>query len=224
MIPEKMYEHLVAMIYEHDPDLATHIVTHPFEYCDSSWPFYSAAANLLIDCRIRMDKAQSSATTVSAVKRICKEAMASVKPSLHGMFYQAGYYVICDGYRILRLKDELMCLPHLDPKATPPDCDKIIKAELPYATLELQLPDMADLKCYLARWRATLGKNNPIALALLPEELFVNPQYLLDMMQALPGARAYVNPDRLGKGMIYFKADNGDGVLLPVNPNGARTL
>lgn len=224
MSPEKMYEHLVTMIYEHNPDLATHIVTHPFEYCDSSWPFYSAAANLLIDCRIRMDKAQSSTTTVSAAKRICKDALASANPCLQGMFYQAGYYVICDGHRILRLKDELLCLPRLDPKVAPLDCDRIIKAEIPLATQELQLPDLADLKCYLARWRATLGKNNPVALALLPEKLFVNPQYLLYMMQALPDARAYVNPDRLGKGMIYFKADNGDGVLLSVNPNAARTL
>ena len=224
MSPEKLYELVVQMISIYDPDIAGQVAAHPDQFLDCGLPYYSAASAILVDCQLRMDKSAASASVVAAAKRICKSALASSIPGLQGMFFQNGYYCLCDGYRILRLKSDVTALPRIRDGSTPPDVEKIMKPEIELASHELVLPDLADLKCYLARWKATCGKNEPVAYAILNAELFVNPQFLLDMMQALPYAKAYINPDRIGRGMIYFKAANGDGVLLPVHPNAARTL
>ena len=51
---------------------------------------------------------------------------------------------------------------------------------------------------------------------LLNEELnlWVNPQYLLNAMECLPDCKAYA-ANRISP--IYFKSENGDGVVMPVN-------
>ena len=51
---------------------------------------------------------------------------------------------------------------------------------------------------------------------LLDEELnlWVNPQYLLNVMECLPDCKAYA-ANKISP--IYFKSENGDGVVMPVN-------
>ena len=45
--------------------------------------------------------------------------------------------------------------------------------------------------------------------------IWVNSNYLIDMLKCLPNAKVYV----VGQlSPIYFEADNGDGILLPVRP------
>ena len=46
--------------------------------------------------------------------------------------------------------------------------------------------------------------------------IWVSPQYLIDMIQALPGCTA-IRPAR-NIDPIYFGAETGEGLLLPVNP------
>ena len=59
---------------------------------------------------------------------------------------------------------------------------------------------------------------NPI-LFQVNKNTWVNAQYLLEMMEALPGCEIYAVESDLpcSRKPIYFKSDAGDGVLLPVN-------
>ena len=82
---------------------------------------------------------------------------------------------------------------------------------------EIALPDISELKVYIKTHKIK-EKNNPKKVAdyLLDEELnlWVNPQYLLNAMECLPDCKAYA-ANRISP--IYFKAENGDGVVMPVN-------
>ena len=80
---------------------------------------------------------------------------------------------------------------------------------------KLNLPTIAELKAFIAENKAKYGKDNRIPYCI-DNYVYVNPQYLIDFMQALPDCTAY-KPDN-NKSPIYFIADNGDGILLPVNP------
>lgn len=82
----------------------------------------------------------------------------------------------------------------------------------------LNLPRIPDLKAFLAEEKARKkregAKNFKLRTYCLDGFAHVDPQYLFDMLEALPNAVAYrpgkpVNP-------IYFQAYNGDGILCPV--------
>lgn len=81
---------------------------------------------------------------------------------------------------------------------------------------EITLPDISELKVYIKTHKIK-EKNNPKKVAdyLLNEELnlWVNPQYLLNAMECLPDCKAY-SANRTSP--IYLKAENGDGVVMPV--------
>lgn len=175
---------------------------------------------MLIDTRAKLDRtAGTSSGTLSAVKRIVKSAMASANQSLHGITEQDGFFCICDGYRLLRLKDDISSLPHYDGPSAP-----TYKKLIPEVnTHEITLPEQADLKEYIARCKAKGGKNHKISYEVAPG-LYVNPEFLFDMMQALPDAVALVNPDKMSVSPVYFKSDAGDGLLLPVHPGTVKTL
>lgn len=224
MTPEKQYEFIVKMLSAFDTatdnTAAPAILKHPEEWTRCPLDFYAAAAELLIDTRAKLDRAAgTSSTRLSAVKRLVKSAMAATNPSLHGITEQDGYFCICDGYRLLRLASDISSLPHYEGPAAP-SYKKLIPE---VNTHEIPLPALADLKEYIARCKAQGGKNHKISYEVAPG-LYVNPEYLFDMMQALPEAVALVDPDRMGKSPIYFKSEDEDGLLLPVSPATAKTL
>lgn len=82
---------------------------------------------------------------------------------------------------------------------------------------EITLPDIGKLKVYIKTHKIK-EKNNPKKVDdyLLNEELnlWVNPQYLLNAMECLPDCKAYA-ANRISP--IYVTAENGDGVVMPVN-------
>jgi hypothetical protein len=47
-------------------------------------------------------------------------------------------------------------------------------------------------------------------------EFHVDAEYLLDMLDALPGAVIMGNRFKPAISALYFKAENGDGILLPL--------
>ena len=86
-----------------------------------------------------------------------------------------------------------------------------------YDSKEITLPDIGELKVYIKTHKIK-EKNNPKKVAdyMLNDELnlWVNPQYLLNAMECLPDCKAYA-ANRISP--IYFKAENGDGCVCPVN-------
>ena len=227
MTPEKTYQHVCEMLHSYDSatgnTAAVKVISDPSDFLRCFNPFYESAAALLLDAKERMDKSSTSASVVSAVKRMVKSAVAGHNRLLQGMVCQKGLYCVCDGYRILRLQEDVTSVTHIENTPSTPDLANLIQQAIDNMNVKLDLPTESDVKAYIARCKAAAGNKHTYSYQL-SENVYVNPQYLLDMLQALPGCTCCTDADKAGKAMIYFVADNGDGVLLPVHPNTAVTL
>lgn len=229
MTPEKTYQLVCEMLHSYDSatgnNAAEKVISDTSDFLRCFNPFYESAAALLLDAKTRMDKSSSTASVVSAAKRICKSAVEQNRKRWGGLVYQDEYYYLCDGYRILRLKEDITSLPHLESEPDQPDLGSLMKQAIEDQdqTLQIVLPDPAEVKAYISRIKAK-GLSTKEVSYQLSDGVYVNPQYLLDMLQALPGCTCYTDADRAGKVPIYFIADNGDGILLPVKPATAVTL
>ena len=177
--------------------------------------------SLASDMLIEQSKKSGTMSIVTAANRIIKNAESRNKPMLEGMFTNqtrdgSTLYCVCDSYVAIRFNEKPL-LPEIDSKyhgqemqleqiVKPMDCSK-----------EIALPNISELKVYIKTHKIK-EKNNPKKVAdyLLNEELnlWVNPQYLLNAMECLPDCKAYA-ANRISP--IYFKAENGDGVVMPVN-------
>ncbi|MCD8052241.1 MAG: hypothetical protein LUE89_11295 [Clostridiales bacterium] len=230
MTNETMLKTIAAMLYEHDRATgasgAADVLANPGSWAEDEkaalfLPFYWNAARLITEIQGRMDSAGKPAGTLAALKRINKDAFTNSKgrPWHQGMFLQQGKWCICDGFRAVRLNDDVPSLSHAD--NSPDNVSRRINLDEifpdPTAGELVDLPAVPELKTWIAVQKAECGKEwckgNPYRLHAGKMEIGVNPQYLLDMLQALPGCTARatspISP-------IYFTAENGDGILLPV--------
>lgn len=173
------------------------------------------------DMLIEQSKKASTKSIVIAANRIIKNAELWNKPMLNGMFinkdkYGEAKYCVCDGFVAIRFNEKPL-LPEIDEKyhGQEMQLEQIVKPM--DGSKEIILPDIAELKVYIKTHKIK-EKNNSKKVAdyLLDEELnlWVNPQYLLNAMECLPNCKAYA-ANRISP--IYFKAENGDGVVMPVN-------
>ena len=170
-----------------------------------------------------IEKAKKSGTKsiVTAANRIIKNAESLKKPLLAGMFTNqtrdgSTLYCVCDGVVVIRFYEKPL-LPEIDSKyhGQEMQLEQIVKPM--DGSKEIALPDISELKVYIKTHKIK-EKNNDKKVAdyLLNEELnlWVNPQYLLNAMECLPDCKAYA-ANRISP--IYFKSENGDGVVMPVN-------
>ena len=173
------------------------------------------------DMLIEQSKKSGTKLIVTAANRIIKNAESLKKPLLAGMFTNqtrdgSTLYCVCDSYMAIRFNEKPF-LPEIDSKyhGQEMQLEQIVK--LMDGSKEIALPDISELKVYIKTHKIK-EKNNPKKVAdyLLNEELnlWVNPQYLLNAMECLPDCKAYA-ANRISP--IYFKAENGDGVVMPVN-------
>ena len=173
------------------------------------------------DMLIEQSKESGTKSIVTAANRIIKNAESLKKPLLSGMFTNqtrdgSTLYCVCDSYVAIRFNEKPL-LPEIDSKyhGQEMQLEQIVKPM--DGSKEIALPDISELKVYIKTHKIK-DKNNPKKVAdyLLDEELnlWVNPQYLLNAMECLPDCKAYA-ANRISP--IYFKAENGDGVVMPVN-------
>ena len=173
------------------------------------------------DMLIEQSKKSGTKSIVTAANRIIKNAESRKKPMLEGMFTNqtrdgSTLYCVCDGFVAIRFNEKPL-LPEIDEKyhGQEMQLEQIVKPM--DRSKEISLPDISELKVYIKTHKIK-EKNNPKKVAdyLLNEELnlWVNPQYLLNAMECLPDCKAYA-ANRISP--IYFKAENGDGVVMPVN-------
>ena len=176
---------------------------------------------LEVDMIIEQSKKSGTKSIVTAANRIIKNAELLKKPLLAGMFTNqtrdgSTLYCVCDFFVAIRFNDKPL-LPEIDSKyhGQEMQLEQIVKPM--DGSKEIALPNISELKVYIKTHKIK-EKNNPKKVAdyLLDEELnlWVNPQYLLNAMECLPDCKAYA-ADRISQ--IYFKAENGDGVVMPVN-------
>ena len=173
------------------------------------------------DLLIKQSKKSGTKSIVTAANRIIKNAESRNKPLLAGMFTNqtrdgSTLYCVCDSYVAIRFNEKQL-LPEIDEKyhGQEMQLEQIVKSM--DSSKEIALPDISELKVYIKTHKIK-EKNNPKKVAdyLLDEELnlWVNPQYLLNAIECLPDCKAYA-ANRISP--IYFKAENGDGVVMPVN-------
>lgn len=173
------------------------------------------------DMLIEQSKKSDTKSIVTAANRIIKNAESTGRDMLMGMFTNqtrdgSTLYCVCDGFVAIRFNEKPL-LPEIDEKYRGQEMqlEQIVRPI--YDSEEIALPDISELKVYIKTHKIK-EKNNPKKVAdyLLDEELnlWVNPQYLLNAMECLPDCKAYA-ANRISP--IYFKAENGDGVVIPVN-------
>ena len=173
------------------------------------------------DMLLEQSKKSNTKSIVTAANRIIKNAELLKKPALNGMFenkdkYGDTKYCVCDGFVAIRFNEKPL-LPEIDSKYYGQEMQLEHIVRLMDGSKEIELPDVAELKVFIKTHKIK-EKNNPKKVTdyLLNEEsnLWVNPQYLLNAMECLPDCKAYA-ANRISP--IYFKAENGDGVVMPVN-------
>lgn len=173
------------------------------------------------DMLIEQSNKSGTKSIVTAANRIIKNAELRNHPMLEGMFTNqtkdgSTLYCVCDGYVAIRFNKK-QPLPEIDSKyhGQEMQLEQIVRPI--YDSEEITLPNIDELKVYIKTHKIK-EKNNDKKVAdyLLDEELnlWVNPQYLLNAMECLPDCKAYA-ANRISP--IYFKAENGDGVVMPVN-------
>lgn len=173
------------------------------------------------DMLLEQSKKSGTKSIVTAANRIIKNAESNGKDMLMGMFTNqtrdgSTLYCVCDSYVAIRFNEKPL-LPEIDEKyhGREMQLEQIVKPM--DGSKEIALPDISELKVYIKTHKIK-EKNNPRKVEdyLLNEELnlWVNPQYLLNAMECLPDCKAYA-ANRISP--IYFKAENGDGVVMPVN-------
>lgn len=219
MTNEKMYEHICIMLRKYDQETgrndAEKVIARPedFSVLDKLpyYAFYSSAAAMLIDTKRGMDVKTTPKTAISAINRIVK----GVKPGLErfkGIFYHGEKYIVCDGFRLIRLNEDISSIPHVENDF---DVDSVmLGCSAEGETIEL--PTVGDLKAYIAANTRKVGRRKETKAYFLDSVVYVNPKYLVDMIQALPGCTAYRPKSPVSP--IYFTSENGDGVLMPVRP------
>ena len=163
---------------------------------------------------------KSGKAVVSAAKRIVKSAKATKRDGISGVFVNIDkdsteHWCVCDGCVGVRF-NEPMPLEEVDTsKCEPFDMSQICR--MPDHAKELDLPSLAEVKVYAKTNRVNgdrKGSTKPKPMKIDAEiGLWVNPKLLINIMECLPDAKAWATTRT---GVIYFKADNGDGVLLPV--------
>lgn len=132
---------------------------------------------------------------------------------------KAGKQYICDGFR-LAILDNPLDLPGLPAGVSPVDYKCIMDAPR-HNSLALTLPDPAELAAFVksekARKKAMADKTPPVYKFGdgLPR---VNAAWLLNMLELLPGAAAFISSCSGALSMIYFASDAGEGLLCPVRP------
>lgn len=173
------------------------------------------------DMLIEQSKKSGTKSIVTAANRIIKNAESTGKDMLVGMFANqtrdgSTLYCVCDGFVAIRFNEKPLLL-EIDEKWHGQEMQLEHIVRKPDFGKEIKLPDISELKVYIKTHKIK-EKNNPKKVAdyLLDEELnlWVNPQYLLNAMECLPDCKAYA-ANRISP--IYLKAENGDGVVMPVN-------
>lgn len=222
MTHEKRYETVCRMLKTFDNmtgnNGAAKVIAHPDKWEKSThFPFYADCASLIIEAKTAMDAKKTSKSSLSAMKRIVRNS----RSGLDGMFQAEGNdgrtrYVLCDGYRLVRLFNDYPSIPHIEKAAlSAKGIEDILRGATRACTGRLlELPTEADLKAYIASYKAEHGKTRVIPYQL--GKCYVNAEYLLDFLQVLPGCDA-AEPDH-PVAPIYLTSDVGDGVLLPIHP------
>ena len=217
MTNEQRYELAVNMLRAYDLETgnngAERIIKNPQEWTADTgyFPIYRAAALLLVEARQGMDKATGGAGRTAALNRIYKNARAIGRRGLNGVFRSGDKWALCDGHRFVRLFVKPESIPEAE--GDPMDLEKCIPEESRYSEA-VELPTVAEIKAHMAEHKHKRGRRVSYESIEAFPGWWCNPQYLLDMLAALPGGTAHKPKSAMSP--LYYESEDGDALLLPV--------
>lgn len=155
----------------------------------------------------------SSKPSLSAIKRILKGA---INDALKKAWWQDGLWAVCDGYRMVGLKEAVPSIPTYDENV---DKYQTMNAKGVWFPLfdgtpleEVEIPQKGEIKQAILDAKAKGDKKAYIKVGVR----FFDAQYLLDMVDILPNAKMY-QADGNQFHPNYFRDEEGNiGVLLPI--------
>lgn len=185
------------------------------------------AVSLAREIEVSSARAAGTLDQKRALDRIVKNAKErGVRQALHGTFAtKSGMRAVCDGSRAVRIKNTAVIMPAFIPEDEEPmnvdDCFPRMDNLQSCA-----LPNVADLRAALKIAKAEFtaqhpGRKKPPFLTACKltgadgVEIYVDGQYLLDMLEALPGSVGYCQ--HTSRSLIIFDAPDGDGLLCRIH-------
>lgn len=159
----------------------------------------------------------------SAAIRILKNAKKSTgNTALHYACNTENGQYVCDSYKAVKFYEPLP-LPISEDSEKYPNVESIINANKNYKAVNIELPDIKYLKTWVKTFKYKNSKK-VISIFMLENKTenikyFVNAQYLLDVMECLPGCCCFVRTKKNDTlPALHFNAEIGEGVLMPLNP------
>ena len=192
-------------------------------------------AALTLDLRddIAREEARKSGrgSAQAAAKRIIKNAIA-VQPReyLHGAWMENGKQCLCDGYRGVILDSPIPGLPQAKTDISAMSQDRILSPSRANHGAALSLPTVGELKAAIKvhdaeeRARKRARDRKPLTWDFGEGLPAVNGEYLLDLLELLPGCTATASHANPILSAIYFQAEGvGEGILVPVRKRPAKS-
>lgn len=230
MAAEKMQDETERSTYKH-------ALEHAPELCETL-PTTGAilaylAHELEQDSRNAAARSAGRASQLKAFENIVNTAKAAykTKKDTHGTFLaKSGARALCDGFRAVRITNPAVTMP----EDAPEKCDFDVDRAFPTDRTEndrAALPSASELRALIKNARADFrlktgkrGTKCPMVwefTARTGAKCYYNAAYLLDMLEALPGAIAYTGARHID--MLYFSSGDGDAILLPISKIGQNT-
>lgn len=191
-----------------------------------------ASLTLTLRDDIARDEARKSGrgSAQTAAKRIIKNAIAhQPREYLHGTWMENGKQCLCDGYRGVILDSPIPGLPQAKTDLSAMSLDRILSPSRANHGATLSLPTVGELKAAIkvhdAEERIRRAKDRKPLTWDFGEGLpAVNGNYLLDMLELLPGCTATASHASPLLSAIYFQAEGvGEGILLPVRKQSVKS-
>ena len=156
-----------------------------------------------------------------AIARILKN-VPNTRESFMGFIEDAGKHCVLDGFRLVRFSAPFDGFPTVN---TTFDTNRAIGDKSRY-NIKLALPTVKDLKADMKIAKLSGMDVNRIHVIRKGKLIdfgydfgyglpMVNAKWLIDMIEALPGAAAYA-VDSINPNPVYFTDGDNDGILLPI--------
>ena len=174
-------------------------------------------ASLRQDIREQANKKAGRGNINKAMQAVIK-GVPEYRPNLKGYFMSGennDILTVCDGFRIIRSFVSL----DVGELVNGVDVKSIMDAAKNESTEALELPTLNELKAFIKLKKAEQNtrKAKDVIYDFGEDLPAVNAQYLLDILTAFPEAKARIQEGEIGiVKAIYFVADDGDAVLLPI--------
>jgi len=186
---------------------------------------YISLQNLITEVereiRDECNKENGKGSVGKAAERILKSGSQDRREAFHKAFRGKKGILLCDGFRAVRFTSAPVLLTHPDGYDYP-DVDHIIDGSK-YNDVPVNVPSLGELRAFIKTEKARLRakKEKGVRLVLMEgteTEIHLDAEFLLDMLEALPGATVTASGQKTAVSAVYFKAENGDGILLPLRP------